>query len=241
MALRLLPFRDYSEHEVVNLYAYDANLTAGNANCAVDLSSSADQSTNCDAGVLVKVSNGTLNGSSTDWDPVDINNTSFGGYLGKTDYPHVGGNYYPVNTLKVKATEACSDNAIGITLRQTAQKDENGEKLNYNPQKKDELYAVLPGETVPVLKRGMVTLTDAAFLQGGTPGQVIGASPNGNGQLSGSATLSAGCTKVGTILASGYRDDTAAFAGTGNYHTASGVHGGIAFHKGNYYVCQISL
>lgn len=241
MALRLLPFRDYSEHEVVNLYAYDANLTAGNPNCAVDLSSSADQSTQCDAGVLVKVQNGILNTSSTDWDPVDINATSFGGYLGKTDYPHVGGNYYPVNTLRVTATTACADNPIGITLRQTAQRDENGEKLNYNLQKKDELYAVLPGETVPVLKRGMVTLSDAAMLNDPNPGHVLGASPNGGGQFSGSATLASGCTRVGTVLAKGYRDDAAAFAGTGNYHTASGVHGGIAFQKGAYYVCQISL
>lgn len=241
MALRLLPFRDYSEHEVINLFAYDANLTPGNANCAVDLSNSADQSTNCDAGVLVKISNGTLNGSTTNWDPVDVDSTSFGGYLGKTDYPHVGANYYPVNSLKVTATTDCSDNALGITLRQTAQKDENGEKLNYNPQKKDELYAVLPGETVPVLKRGMVTLTDAAFLQGGTPGQAIGVGPNG--QLSGAqgAGVGGSCNKVGTILASGYRDDAAAFQGTGNYYTASGVHGGIAYHKGNYYICQISL
>lgn len=239
MALRLLPFRDYSEHEVINLFAYDANLTPGNANCAVDLSSSADQSTNCDAGVLVKISNGTLNGSTTNWDPVDVDSTSFGGYLGKTDYPHVGANYYPVNSLKVTATTACSDNPLGITLRQTAQKDENGEKLNYNPQKKDELYAVLPGETVPVLKRGMVTLTDAALFDVTQPGDVLGA--YSNGQVSGGATLQGGCTKVGTVLASGYRDDAAAFQGTGNYYTASGVHGGIAYHKGNYYICQISL
>lgn len=255
MALRLLPFRDYSEHEVVNLFAYNANLTSHDEDCAVDLSNSYDASTNCDAGVFVKVNAGTLNSSSTDWDPIDVDNTTHGAYLGKTDFPHVGANYYPTNNLTVTATTANTDNCVGLTLRQTAQKDENGEKLNYYPQKKDELYAVLPGETVPVLKRGVVTLTDAALndvhLQPGN--RLVLSSVSGKAQgvanwqdhLSGSAG-SVGSqdavTKIGTILASGYRDDAAAFAGTGagSYNT-SHVYGGVAFQKGNYFIVDLNV
>ena len=241
MALRLLPFRDYSEHEVVNLFAYNATTTAGAANTAIDLSDSTDNSTDCDAGVFVKVNAGQLNSSSTDWDPVDVDSTTHGSYLGKTDFPHVGANYYPTNNLTVTATTAVTDNCVGITLRQTAQKDENGEKLNYNPQKKDELYAVLPGETVPVLKRGIVTLTDAAVIGEPLPGRtIVLAGPAGNGQASG--VVGAHASGIGTILASGYRDDAAAFAGTGSasFNTTH-VYGGNAFHKGNYYIVDLNV
>jgi hypothetical protein len=244
MALRLLPFRDYSEHEVVNLFAYNSTTTAGAANTAIDLSSSADNSTDCDAGVFVKVNAGTLNTSSTDWDPVDVDSTTHGSYLGKTDFPHVGANYYPQNNLTVTATTAATDNCVGITLRQTAQKDENGEKLNYNPQKKDELYAVLPGETVPVLKRGIVTLTDSAIIGDPLPGRkIVLAGAAGNGQASGVLPANPlSVSGVGTILASGYRDDAAAFAGTGaaSFNTKH-VYGGNAFHKGNYFIVDLNV
>ena len=58
-----------------------------------------------------------------------------------------------------------SDEAIGITLRQTVAYDENGENLLRYPVKKDELQAVGPGETVPVLTRGLVLLNKDAFLE----------------------------------------------------------------------------
>lgn len=259
MALRLLPFRDYSEHEVVNLFAYNSNLSASNADCAIDLSQTDDRSTNCDAGVFVKVNGaagGALNSSSTDWDPVDVDANNHGSYLGKTDFPHVGANYYPENSLTVTATTDVTDNCIGITLRQTAQKDENGEKLNYNPQKKDELYAVLPGETVPVLKRGLVTLTDAAVIGAPLPGRsLVLAGAAGNGQASGitpaeyagtgtTAVLGVelGQYKIGTVLASGYRDDAAAFAGTGaGAFNTTHVYGNTAFHKGNYFIVDLNV
>ncbi len=261
MALRLLPFRDYSEHEVINLFAYNANLTASDPDCAVDLSQSADQSTNCDAGVFVKVQAGVLNTNSSDWDPVDVDNTNTerAGYLGKTDYPHVGANYYPTNTLTVVATAAVADNCVGITLRQTASRDENGEKLNYYPQKKDELYAVLPGETVPILKRGMVTLTDSALIgtNNDAGNSIVLAGLAGAGQASGITSaeyagtgltpasavgVELGQYKVGTILAKGYRDDAAAFAGTGaSVFNTTHVYGNTAFHKGYYYIVDLNV
>ena len=52
---------------------------------------------------------------------------------------------------------------MGITLRETLAYDENGEKLLYYKQKLDEAQAVLPGQTVPVLTRGLVLLSSTAF------------------------------------------------------------------------------
>jgi hypothetical protein len=260
MALRLLPFRDYSEHEVINLFAYNANLnTSADADTAVDLSAAATATSNCDAGVFVKVQVGDLNTNTTDWDPVDVDNATHGKYLGKTDYPHVGANYYPTNTLTVVATAAVTDNCVGITLRQTASRDENGEKLNYYPQKKDELYAVLPGETVPILKRGMVTLTDSALIgtNNAAGNSIVLAGLAGAGQASGITSaeyagtgltpasavgVELGQYKVGTILAKGYRDDAAAFAGTGaSVFNTTHVYGNTAFHKGYYYIVDLNV
>ena len=45
-----------------------------------------------------------------------------------------------------------------MTLYQTAKNDENGEKLLYNPQKQEEKQAMLPGQAVPILTKGIVTL-----------------------------------------------------------------------------------
>ena len=124
------------------------------------------------------------------------------------DYPHVGRNTYPQNPLTVDVVDAVTDPCLGVTLRQTATHDENGEKLQYNPIKKDELYAVLPGETVPVLSRGMVTLTDSAIVGDPAPGHRL--VPHSAGRASGSAAGvdgSAGTT-IGTVLASGFREMT---------------------------------
>ena len=68
MAIRLLPFRDYDEHDVVNMYR-----SAGDLGEFINLSESAKRSTpQGDAGVFVKVDNGALNPALGDWDPVDI-------------------------------------------------------------------------------------------------------------------------------------------------------------------------
>ena len=137
MAIRILPFRQYAEEDVVNLFA---NSAANN-----QVSDSGDG----DAGVFVKVDAGDLS-----LDPIQYETNS---YLGKTDYPFIGRDQYPVVPLKVAAadtTTAC----VGITLLQTAQFDENNEKLLYYPQKQLETQSVLSGQAVPVLTKGIVSL-----------------------------------------------------------------------------------
>ena len=225
MAIRLLPFRDYDEHDVVNLYK-----SAGQLSEFIDLSDSSKRSTaQGDAGVFVKVKNGTLNAAGTDWDPVDVQSNP-ASLLGKTDYPHVGRNTYPQASLSVTGVEAPTDQCIGITLRQTVARDELGENLLYNPVKKDELFGVLPGEAVPVLSKGMVTLTEEAFVESPDVGEAL--LPWSNGQASGVAygSVSAGQNQIGTVLAKGVRDDTTNFNNGTNVFGNSGLMTGQAYY-----------
>ena len=194
MALRILPFRQYNEHNVVNLYALDGAETIPG-----DLATEGAG----DAGILVKIKAG-------DFDK-GIEYTS-DTYLGKTDYPHIGANGYPKVTGMTfePAGDGDATGLLGITLRQTATHDENGEKLLYYRQKAIEHQAVLPGEVVPVLTAGLVTLAATAF--DGTPaiGDTLGAGANG--------TLKVGGTGVGRVLAVGSRtagDNPDQFAGSG--------------------------
>tara|TARA_A100001037_G_C14979723_1_gene557495 strand:- start:87 stop:791 length:705 start_codon:yes stop_codon:yes gene_type:complete len=190
MAIRLLPFRQYSEHEVVNLFS---SLAANDK---------LSDSGNGDAGVFVKVTNGNAN------DPTEYITSS---YLGKTDYPFVGRDQYPQVPLKVDAAGS-GDMVLGVTLNQTALHDENGEKLLYYPQKALENQAVLSGQAVPVLTRGILTLdvptafavkTDAAV---GTALTV-----SGEGKLCGTNTLvghhhvTTGVSTIGRVIATGTR------------------------------------
>jgi hypothetical protein len=147
MALRLLPFRQYNEQDVVNVFALQ--------NADVLESTTGDgKGSN---GVFVKVTDGNF-----DQDVITYGSNS---YLGKTDYPFVGGDMYPTNPLEVAAA-ASGEIPLGLTLNQTAKTDENGEKLLYNATKKEELQAVLPGQTVPVATKGIFTLS-ANAIEGG--------------------------------------------------------------------------
>ena len=150
MSTRLLPFRQYDDQDVINMFA----LVDAAINDSVTGVGSGD------AGVFVKVSAGNF-----DLDPVSYATNS---YLGKTDYPFVGANSYPSVNLKVTpAASGDLTNCLGLTLRQTAKYDENGEKLLYYRQKAEELMCVLPGQSVPVATRGIFSLGKNAF-GGGT-------------------------------------------------------------------------
>src|SRR6056300_982173 len=111
--LRILPFRQYDENDVINLFALGGSYA----------NTSTTDTGNGDAGVFVKVSAGDFNS-----DPVAYSDDS---YLGKADYPFVKAQY---PSVQLECAPAISgDTTLGITLRQTAKEDENGEKLLYNP------------------------------------------------------------------------------------------------------------
>lgn len=163
MAKRILPYRDYSEHDVVNLFALDTS-----AYDIADAKSNAASGNAFDAGVVVSVSAGTLPGKVSELRAGGSD--ALRGYLGASfDGAHIGFNGYPANTgmTVVPANEGASSRGLGITLRETLAWDENGEKMLYYKQKLDEAQAVLPGQTVPVLTRGLVLLSEDAIT--GTP------------------------------------------------------------------------
>jgi len=152
-----------------------------------------------DAGVFVKVSDGNF-----DNDPVTYQTNS---YLGKTDYPFVGTtDMYPEVNLKITGAVS-GELPIGMTLYQTAKNDENGEKLLYNPQKQEELQAMLPGQAVPVATKGIFTLAASAF-DGGVasyaPGKGIKISNTNAGKLT-NALRADGIHVFGHVLGTGTR------------------------------------
>ena len=185
MAIRLLPFRQYNEFDVVNMYALvDAAVNESTTGVGTG-----------DAGVFVKISDGNF-----DNDPVSYASDS---YLGKTDYPHIGVNQYPKVNLKVTpAASGDLTNCLGITLRQTAKTDENGEKLIYYRQKAEELMCVLPGQAVPVATRGIFSLAANAIDGTLIVGSGFKLSANG-GKITGCAHSDAG--KLGLVLGTGSR------------------------------------
>jgi len=202
MALRLYPFRQYNETDVINLFA----------NQVVDDNPATDG--NGSAGILVKVLSGNMNQDTFDLIGSD--------YLGKTDYPFLGADKYPTVPLRfVAATTGAA--VLGVTLNQTIKNDENGEKLLYNPVKKDELQAVLSGQACPVATKGMFTFDESAYEKNSNfvPGNVAAISANA-GKLTGvtrEGLADLVGTLVGQILATGNRTSqngqSDVFAGTG--------------------------
>jgi len=213
MAIRLLPFRQYAEENVINLFA--------NSLANESVTDSGDG----DAGVFVAANAGNLS-----LDPFQYETNA---YLGKTDYPFIGRDQYPVVPLNVSAATTGGAACLGVTLLQTAQKDENGEKLLYYPQKKLETQSVLSGEAVPILGKGIVTLpaSPAAALPSAcdgpissyapgnwlvistNAGKVTGVSPSNAGWIDGTtgadgaftSELTQGRQKVGQVLGTGNR------------------------------------
>ena len=159
MAKRILPYRDYSEHDVVNMFSLS---TAGVTDGFQSWTEAG--SGKWDSGVVVKVSAGaTLPGDLPSGLSEHASDEQLRKYLGASQTSaHIGYNAYPYNGMTVEPAGA-SDVALGITLRETLAYDENGEKLLYYKQKLDEAQAVLPGQTVPVLTRGLVLLGASAF------------------------------------------------------------------------------
>ena len=193
MSLRTLPFRQYNETDVINMFA----LGTGYVNDSVTDTNQGD------AGVFVTIESGNLNLDTITYD------NAYASYLGKTDYPYVGRNQYPRVSISLKPATS-GDALIGMTLRQTAKLDENGEKLLYYPQKAEELMCMLPGQSVPVATRGIFALDDSAFTATiGTGAGQIGVG-SGLALSSGTSGKLTGClitnpARVALVIATGSR------------------------------------
>ena len=137
---RLRPFRDYSEHDVINLFAFGDDAQAlGTTDVA-------------QAGSVVKVKTGWTNGAETE----------FLGDVGAS-FNNTVSQRYGV-TAEVEYTDGGGDeSSLGITLYDVREFDENGEALKFNPRKAAELQAVLTGQAVPVATRGTFLMATGAF------------------------------------------------------------------------------
>ena len=159
---RILPYRDYSEHDVVNLFSLDVG-TGDTLTDWVENSTTVSIG-KWDAGVVVSVKAAELPGDMYNTDSGLSTSGKLREYLGASPTSaHIGYNAYPFNGMTVDAATNDGDVALGITLRETLAFDENGEKMLYYKQKLDEAQAVLPGQTVPVLTRGLLLLSASAF------------------------------------------------------------------------------
>lgn len=123
----LRPFRDYDEKDVINLF------TVSGAALPIN------------KGTLV-----TINGSgfNNQQEPFE----SLGAYGGFSEPNTVSLRYGTVPKCTVAGT---GDIPLGITLFDMREVDENGQNLKYHPHKAAEMEAVLSGQTMPIVTRGL--------------------------------------------------------------------------------------
>lgn len=228
MANRLLPFRQYNEHFVINLFALktsELDLTDVTVNTN-------EKSGQHDAGLIVKIATaGSDIGAGYSGTGADAGkgDSDLNSYLGKTNYPHVGSNVYGEAFAKIQGHAGGTARPIGVTLNQTLAYDENGEKMLYYKQKLIESAGVLPGEAVPVLTKGIITIGENAFDTAvtyavGDP-LYVGTGTN-KGKFSSTATTSAYTDPIGYVVAVGSRNGELSsndyFAGDGSTNDGTG-------------------
>ena len=157
---RLKPFRDYSEHDVINLFAFgDKDVTLGTTTVVY-------------AGSAVKVQTGWSN----------TNELQMLGDVGAA-YANTVSERYGVNA-DVQYTDGGADEAaLGITLYDVREFDENGEALKFNPRKQEELQCSLTGQAVPIATRGVFLMATGAWASSAGLLQDNDVFATGNGQL----------------------------------------------------------
>ena len=197
MAKRILPYRDYSEHDVVNLFSLDLSTATATTLAGMVSNGSGDY----DAGVVVPVSAGALPGEVSELRA--NSNDALRGYLGATfSGAHIGFNGYPANTGMTVAPANAGSRGLGITLRETLAFDENGEKMLYYKQKLDEYQGVLPGQSVPVLTKGLVLLAAGAITGSVALGDDLEVATGGKLKKNASGVI------VGSVIAIGEESDS---------------------------------
>jgi len=164
MAYKLRPFRDYDEHDVLNLFSYDTTgLSAGSINIT--------------KGSLVKIATGWKNYDSG----VELGGgLEFIGSAGTLSPTNVVSQRYGVTAKVVVSTTG--ETPIGMMLYDVRDADENGELLKYNPRKAAEMQVLIPGQAVPVVTRGIFLVQGVL----GTPSAGGTAYAGGTGQITAS-------------------------------------------------------
>jgi hypothetical protein len=133
--------------------------------------------------------------------------------LNITNANPVGGTYYNTvsdryTTVAQVTTASTGDNnkVIGMLLMDVRETDENGEKLIFHPRKAAELQCVVSGQTVPLLRRGVVL----AYATGAVAGNT--AYINTTGELSTDTGQTLSLARVGVYLGSADTDGYALLA-----------------------------
>jgi hypothetical protein len=148
----LRPFRDYSEHDVINIFSCTTSATKG---------------------TLVKPVRSWKDSSGTELSsagPLKLGSSSAG-----ASYSNVVANLFDiVGTVSPVVNYDDAPAPLGIILNTVAEYDENGERLINNPRKAIEMGIVLPNvQAVPILTKGLVYINDIdttnRFSGGGNP------------------------------------------------------------------------
>jgi hypothetical protein len=129
---RFFPLHAFDEHEVVSLFSKDVTGLAGE---------------------LVKITTGSANPGNTDgW--------AAGSSVGVAIYNQQAISMRYETKMKVTTTVSGDTiySAIGFTELSTLEYDENGQPLRYNERRAKEIGAVISGETVPIITKGIIGL-----------------------------------------------------------------------------------
>lgn len=127
--MNLKPFRDYSEHEVTNLFSL--NVSSGNKGSVV----------------AVVPSTTYVNGAEF---------PNFGANLTPSVGP-VSPRFAVRSKVELAGPTTAATALLGVMIYDVREFDENGEKLIFQPAyKKAEICAVSSGEAVPIVSRGLL-------------------------------------------------------------------------------------
>lgn len=129
----LLPFRDYSEHEVLNFYACN---------------------TVANKGTLVAPVKNPISGSGG---PLKLSSNTPG-----YNYPNsVTSNFDLIGTVTPVLSYTGIPTAIGVLLKDVREFDENGKKLIFDSRKAAEMDVIIKDvQAVPILTRGLILVND---------------------------------------------------------------------------------
>jgi hypothetical protein len=143
---KIKPMRGFSEHDVLNFYAWSGIVPA-------------------EKGTFVKIQG---SGWKNDNEPIEMLGAPGASYTNTVSQRY--------GVIAKVASCGTGENVLGMLLYDVKETDENGEKLIYNPRKMHELQCVLSGQAVPILTRGFVlysgidgtpTAGSVAYVSGG--------------------------------------------------------------------------
>lgn len=151
----LRPFRDYDEHDVINLFRADEDCT-------------------------IPVHRGTLMMiAGNGWKADEEDGIEMLGAAGANSISNTVSQRYGVSA-EVTFTANINSRPIGMTLYDIREEDENGEKLIHNPRKAVEMECVLSGQAVPLVTKGIFLYSGSALAgENPTNGAVLYAGANG--------------------------------------------------------------